>query len=404
MSAGSAKTESDASLPTALASLPAGQEAGLVLRIIDSWPKLESLETHWRALAARCPTTGPFMEWDWLSQWWKVYGQQGALQVLTVEKSGELIGLLPMYTRVERVMRVASVRVARIVGEGGDTTFDYLEPLVDPGHASSALDGLQQLLGDLSRKVDVIVLPEWREESLPNRELKPPRGWQQVRELTSRILKLDLPSSWDAYMESVSRNRRYMIRSTRRKIEAAGGKFFTCTSIDELPSLFEKLGSLHRKRWTEKGEAHGFSSDAYNALHRAMMQRLLTSGLLRLHGLRIHDDIVAMLYCFRHRDTVYHFQGGFDPDHGELRPGFVLYGYAIEQAIGEGARVFDMLAGEHEYKERWASGANPLRSRELARGNLGGRLYSLRFQRLSALKHWLLAVAAAAAAALSIDP
>jgi len=378
--------------------------ADISLHVASTSVEFESLAPQWGELAAACRTTGPFMEWPWLFHWWRNYGDGSRLQVMTVAKAGRLIGALPMYVRSERVMRFAPVRILRVVGEGGDTTFDYLEPLLHSEFEEEAQSGLQRLLSDVSRAADVIALPEWRKGSPVDKAFQAPVGWRQVRELPARILQLELPASWDSYMSGVSRNRRYMIRSTRRKLDEAGATFFTNSSPEELPRVFERLSELHHLRWAEKGEAHAFSSAPYINLHRAMAEHLLQAGQLRMHGITIGGATVAMLYCFRHRDAVYHFQGGFDPAYAHLRPGFALYGYAIEHAIGEGAVVFDMLAGEHEYKERWASGAVELRSRELARGNIGGRIYSLRFHRLSALKHWLVAAAAAAAAALSIDP
>jgi len=46
------------------------------------------------------------------------------------------------------------------------------------------------------------------------------------------------------------------------------------------------------------------------------------------------------------------FIGGFDPDYARWSVGTVLFGYAIQHAIEEGAREFDFLRGEEEYKYR----------------------------------------------------
>jgi hypothetical protein len=49
-------------------------------------------------------------------------------------------------------------------------------------------------------------------------------------------------------------------------------------------------------------------------------------------------------------------QSGFDPDFSDVKPGQVLLGHIIENAISEGTKILDFLRGDHRYKDELATG------------------------------------------------
>jgi CelD/BcsL family acetyltransferase involved in cellulose biosynthesis len=72
-------------------------------------------------------------------------------------------------------------------------------------------------------------------------------------------------------------------------------------------------------------------------------------------------------------------QGGWDPEFGDCRPGTIMTADVVRWGIEHGFRVYEFLAGEQEYKRRWADSertfvdvvaANP--------STLRGRLYARR--------------------------
>jgi CelD/BcsL family acetyltransferase involved in cellulose biosynthesis len=71
--------------------------------------------------------------------------------------------------------------------------------------------------------------------------------------------------------------------------------------------------------------------------------------------MELSGRLIGVFYGYAFRGTLYHFQGGFDPQHEKLRIGQCLMAYAIESAIGEGCSCLDMLRGDYEYKKRWAA-------------------------------------------------
>jgi CelD/BcsL family acetyltransferase involved in cellulose biosynthesis len=84
------------------------------------------------------------------------------------------------------------------------------------------------------------------------------------------------------------------------------------------------------------------------------MHEFIKKNRLRLFCLELDGKIISMLYCYIWKDTMYYFQGGFDPDYYHLQPGQVIMGHAIEYSINEQIKIFDMLKGNYEYKSSLA--------------------------------------------------
>jgi len=87
---------------------------------------------------------------------------------------------------------------------------------------------------------------------------------------------------------------------------------------------------------------------------------LQDAGLLRLNGMRLDGELIAVLYCLadppnRPEPRWYDYIGGFDPRHSALAPGTLLIAHAVECALAEGAVAFDFLRGAEPYKYRWGA-------------------------------------------------
>lgn len=354
---------------------------------------LESLRSDWVALQDRMPETSIFMTWEWQFLWWKHYGQGQPLRVLVVKDGEKVLGILPLYLQRRRVFRFFPVRLLRNVGTGGDTTPDDLDPLIDPDQAEAVAAALVNHLLTQPLGQDLMCLADFQPGSVFARLLHQ-GSVHRSRSLhegnSATITYTPLPLSWDAYLESLHRDRRNVIRRFRRKLEATpGARLFTWSDLHSLDEGVDRLIELHHARWTEKGGSHAFRSDAYCGFHREVMRTLFAQGRLRLHGAEVDGHIVALLYCYRFRDRVLYFQGGFDPEIASLRPGLTLMGYAIEQAIAEGAQVFDMLRGEHDFKTQWAKQKRSTAQATVFEGSLAAALWRLRMHLLPPAKRFL---------------
>ena len=56
-----------------------------------------ALEKEWGDLYRNSPRATPFQSWAWLYPWWKFYGEDYDLRLITVrDHTGLLVGLMPL--------------------------------------------------------------------------------------------------------------------------------------------------------------------------------------------------------------------------------------------------------------------------------------------------------------------
>jgi CelD/BcsL family acetyltransferase involved in cellulose biosynthesis len=314
-----------------------------------------ALESEWHRIAAQCSSLSVFQTHEWQRTWWKHYGN-GSIHTLLAYAGPRLVAILPLYRSAQRLPLVRSLEVIRPIGVGGDTSPDYLGQIAIDEHAPQAASAFARHLLQ-HRDWDCLELTDLPAAS-PLRDAlsaaEPAADCMTVKD-TTRIQYCDLPPSWDLYLASLSSHARYSVRSIRKKfLSLPDTRLFQWTDAAHLDYATDELIRLHNLRWEGRAEHHSFSTEQYNAFHRELMREFLQAGWLRLYCMEMAGELIGMFYGYCFRGTLYHFQGGFDPQHEKVRAGQCLMAYAIESAIAEGARCLDMLRGEYEYKKRWA--------------------------------------------------
>lgn len=362
------------------------------ITVVSTPAELNALRPQWRELHSRSPAASVFNSWEWQTAWWKWYGDGRPLHVLVASDNNAVAGILPCFVDTIRIFRLFEVRVLRNLGTGGDTSPDDLDALISPEHTDEVVKAFAEALAHTRNTWDMLELTDMAPDSaLRSAVAKTLSQYSRKEGISARISYVPLPATWDAYLESLHRDRRYTIRKTRRKVlEQERARLFVWQDAAELDTAIERLIELHNKRWQERDESHSFSTPEYIGFHQEVMHACQANGWLRLYCLEIGGQIIAMYYCYRFHNRVYYFQGGFDPELSRLRPGLVLMGFAIQNAIEEGNDVFDMLRGEYDYKKQWAKSRRETLYLTIYRKTVGALMYRLRREWLPSLKHSLL--------------
>lgn len=320
---------------------------------------LDRLRPEWNGLLERTQAPSVFLTWEWVSTWWSVYGPGTELYVLAVrDEAGQLIAIAPLQRQPQRG-RVGDARVrVRFIGDGGDVTPEYLNVITRPGAEEAAAGAL---VGHLCRDegVGAIELRPMPERSPMPQALRAAFGSQSglvdcAHDATCPVL--DLPGTPEAFLSGQSRNYRKKIGEYQRR--AARDLRVTlrrARTADEVREDMRELARLHRLRWNDLSGS--FRSPQYVAFHQGLALDFLDRGWLRLFSLESDGRRLAMVYCFAYAGRYSFYQSGRDPEFARHRVGLVLMHQVIQEAIAEGATVFDFLRGEEEYKFHWARGS-----------------------------------------------
>jgi CelD/BcsL family acetyltransferase involved in cellulose biosynthesis len=328
-------------------SLPA-REGSVRAEPVSELAALEALRPEWEQLWARVPNATPFQSPAWLLPWWRHVGEGRLACVAVWSADSELVGFAALY-----VYDNGATGLRHLFPLGIATT-DVLDVLVLPGWEPEVLRAMCAQLAESAAAFDLLEFPQLRRGSVLL-EARPPADWQRSIGSDEPHPVLDLRDEG-----TMPKRMRDNLRHARSRADGAGHwRCETAAEARQVGEFLDALARLHAQRWSERGES-GVLNERVLAAHRETAPRLLEAGLLRLHALRLDEEIVAALYCVADRGDVgdrrcYYYIGGFDPAHAAISPGTLLVGHAIEQARAEGAVAFDFLRGQEPYKYRWGA-------------------------------------------------
>lgn len=361
------------------------------IQVIDTTEGLEALQDDWDRLLGHAESASIFSSWEWQYHWWKHYGKHRALRVLVVRNDDKVLGILPLYVQSITFLQFLPLSVLRLVGTGGDTSPDYIGPLLEPGIEQEACLALSEFILHKLSDWDVLNFTDMPGDLRLVKiltDMCDRNGLSYDSNPNTIIPIIRLPATWEEYLSSRHKDYRYEVRKTRRKIsETHAVNFHVWESHDRLDEVIDRLITLHQLRWQQNHkQSTAFASPEYIAFHRDVIKSCFNRDWIRLYCLTLDTRIVAIYYCYRFKNEVLHFQSGFDPAFEDYAPGHVLMGYAVEHAIKEGNKVFDLLKGQHPYKKKWANDSRETCDLSIYRENFRAQLYQTRMKRLPKLK------------------
>jgi CelD/BcsL family acetyltransferase involved in cellulose biosynthesis len=342
-----------------------------IVRTIDD---LALFEPAWRDLLGRSRNDEPTLTPLWLGAWWRVFGSEGGrrLCVTLFFEGDRLVGIAPLQTRRHWYRPGIPFRRLELLASGehesDEICSEYIGVIAEQGREVAVVEALTAtLLGG--------GLGAWGELVLPAMDGESPIPWLLANalervgiatetEVMGSCPYIQLPSSWDDYLASLSSAGRYLVtRSLRVFDEWADGsaELHAARSAAELDAGRRVLAALHGERWGRSGRTGAFRSPRFAAFHDEVMQRLLAEGALELLWLTVRGDPVAVVYNILWKGKVYFYQSGrmIDVPKG-VRPGIVMHARAIQRAIATGRREYDFLAGASQYKMQLATAARSL--------------------------------------------
>ena len=268
-----------------------------------------TLKDEWRALEAQAPDGTPYLTYDWLSAWVEVYRPSRlALARVQDEMDGNVaLGLLE--ARRPKRWRFAGQPVSPERGLlcAGETCAD-------------AWGAMGAWLREHPHT--------WRMLEAESVRL-PAVGLPGVRSRAIALLALNLPQSFDEYLEwtNAKKARKRLRRAERSAVRLRE------VARDDRPDALSDFVRLHGWRAASKGERHPAVDDRL-----ARLLELIDRGQsvrLRTFDLAVDGERVGVSVRLDHGTTAYSYNDGFIPALS-LSPGMLLEFESIRSAIEQG--------------------------------------------------------------------
>jgi CelD/BcsL family acetyltransferase involved in cellulose biosynthesis len=174
------------------------------------------------------------------------------------------------------------------------------------------------------------------------------KGYQVECRAEEVSVEMDLPSTWDEYLERLSSKQRHEVRRKLRRLTETGEvNYQLVDDISIVPEFMGQFFEMFTESRTDKAE---FLTEQREAFFRAIVNKMSDAGLLTLGILKLDSRIMASIICFDYNNTVYLYNSGYDPEYNYLSVGLLSKVLCIQKSIEAGKVKFDFLKGAEAYK------------------------------------------------------
>lgn len=309
---------------------------------IRTLERLEEVRDEWNALVESSSRKCVFLTNEWFCAWFDSFGESYQLCVLLFrDQKNRLFAAAPLYKTEGRVQFIASQEVT-----------DYCDFIIDRGREEDFFRIFLKYWQKEFRKKNTLHLINIREES-PTLSILPRMADESdlkhsVLE-TEVVLGLNLPHTYEGYIENLDRKNRHELRRKKRKIESQRGFKYKRVNdpdgvrinIDIFIELHKKSSLSKREFWLKKGMEKFF---------RTITTLFSVNGWIEFTVLKFQNDLAAVLLNFIYHDEIHFYNIAFNSNYAPFSPGIYLFNQSIRRAIDDNLRRADFLRGKEKYK------------------------------------------------------
>lgn len=307
--------------------------------LTSSWMKLQHL--RWDYI---------FVLPCWLEAWWREFGSGAEQHLCAVRQKDTVIGIAPLLLKDRHASFIGSADVS-----------DYLDFVVAPGREQHFFDVLLDSL--VQKGISCLDLKCLRPESTTVAELVTiarNRGYQVSCDPEDVSVELDLPASWEGYLEMLTAQQRREVRRKLRRLWEAGNVDYCVVDDSEAVAY---LIDIFLKMFRDSKEVKArFMTPQMESFFRFMAKSMAEAGLLRFGVLQLNASPMAAVMYFDYQDKVYLYNSGYDPQYSSLSVGLLCKVLCIKDSIQRQRKRFDFMKGAEVYKYRLGGKEIPIYS------------------------------------------
>jgi CelD/BcsL family acetyltransferase involved in cellulose biosynthesis len=335
-----------------------------VARVISDAEALDAIRGAWTDLFETSPNASPPLRWEWVREWWRVYGPVygspwGGLRVIAVTRGSRLVGALPLYEGRRGPGPFGAVRLGFVTtgaAEFEETCAEYLDLLHAPGEADACAEAVLRLLADPQAlrwdELDLSDVPQGSPLLAVGDRLRC-GGGVGYREYRDFCFTAVLRDGFEGYLKGLSAETRKEARKVLKEAGKAGVTLEIASDEGAVDRYFDELIALHRGRWQAVGKPGSFAP-RHAEFHRGVARQLAPSGRVVLARLSHGGTPVAVINAHRVGGKLDIYQQGVNSQAGPVRsPGtsatLLLMAHMAERGVTE----FDQLKTENSFKARY---------------------------------------------------
>lgn len=284
---------------------------------------LQKSQEQWNKANETNSLQAPFYTWQWHNAWQTVFGNSFEPYYLSINNTV----IAPFIKKDQTVM-----------WSGGEEIADYLDSIGPEEEKKSAWPEIIEYLK--KEKINSINLRNIPENSSTITFFKTLPNAKIIQEDTTP--KIELPSTWNTYLESLEHKNHHELERKVRKFEREQKEIVMYDSTDPVADtdLFLSLMKLDERKKI-------FLTYDMELFFRNMIKTFQKNIILTI--LTISGIPAATMLAFHWEDSLMGYNSGFDEQQFS-GAGFYLKSMHIKRAIENNIKTYNFLQGNERYK------------------------------------------------------
>lgn len=311
------------------------------VRQVTEFDEFQELEPVWNEFVKSSTENNIFLTFDWFLSWWLYLSEEHSLEIYVFSQDEDICGIAPLMRAEDALNFVASHEVT-----------DYCDCIVVKGKEEECLRILFNHWRSDNSHIEKIELINIKSTSLTLEillKMAEEYGFSYKLEESEEIPLLQLPVSYEDFIEALSRKNRHELRRKLRRCETLPKiKMQKITESQDLGPAINDFIELHRNYSTDKNRF--WEKPGMTDFFREVTARFAAKKWAELNFLYSGSDLVAGLLNFIYDDTVYFYNMAYNPDFAAYNPGYYLCAQSIRDAIAQNKAYVDFLRGSEKYK------------------------------------------------------
>ncbi|MBS3149634.1 GNAT family N-acetyltransferase [Candidatus Woesearchaeota archaeon] len=347
------------------------------IETIKSKEKFYSMNDDWNKLLNESQNPNIFLTWEWVYEWFDIFGSRFKLYIITIKENDCLIGIAPFIINKNNLSKM------QIINYLGSTSVcsDYLDLIIKRGYEDDVIIEIFNFLKNNNKEWDIIILGDMNLDS-QNLNLIEKHAKNNNFVLKSKVITkcpyITLPRDFRQFLARFGHDSRYKFRRSQRKLkEDLKSSIISVDNENELLKSMNMIFKLNSKRWRKEGIKGSFYNEDIRNFNINVSKRFLKNGWLQLDYMTIGDRVIAYCHNFKFENKIYGYSTSHDPDPSltKLGVGRILQLKCIENAINSGVIEYDLLRGTSDYKYSFSKEERTLVSFTIGRKSFKSSLY-----------------------------
>jgi CelD/BcsL family acetyltransferase involved in cellulose biosynthesis len=304
---------------------------------------IDPLLPEWEELFARDPEATPFSSPGWARAWWPHWAAGAQPWVVTVRDRGRLAGIAPLVSARRGPFKVLS--------ELGRPPGNYWAVVAAPEARAAVNDAVAGAIRSHAGEWDALLLGGLPEGSHTEAALR--RAGLRVRSRRPAPYPgIELPESFERYLEELPRKRRKDLRRHVRRLEDERLELRDVRDPVELRAAVDRWQEIRVRWWQSRSKKMDpeHATSRFRDFMRDLVAALVPPGLAQVWEFRYDGEVVGVEINLMDANRYYSWMGAYAPEVGQLGLGKLAIGESIRASIEAGRSYYDLMVGDEDYK------------------------------------------------------